>query len=875
MRKIEIDYDPYKMETVVTCDGKNVCENSRMPNGFKKFIESRTPLQTWIEPIPYRDWPGIVSAIVGDDNNDELEIVFSGRKIDFNDLKRSCEAQNKKREVRNRIKFHYIHKTVRDDLVLSKNIDEVVKELQSERFKELLKSRGNESAVRKKYDNLDENYKKAKNDEFLIVFSGIYSSGKSTLLNALIRHRVLPTSDSTCTSKNCRIRHDATIGTGVSLECFDENGQNVGQKEFFDNDEACLAKFMEISPIKSEKIIEEFKGVKTIELSVNLSHLYPDSVNEDDFKLVLIDSPGIDSAYSITDGVNVHASVALEAITMDSMPMIVFCASALKEYDTNIGEFMGRIAQQSIDDNGGFNDRFLFVLNRCDDKQYQGSESIRSFKEDYADYLNDDKKWGVLSDKTKEASNFVPRIFLTSAYVAMAIKNGAYAYDKATKIADSDKRSLSMKYEAFAGNIFDYGDENYFLSTNSDIPEHSKNDLKKAFDSAIKNGDKVRATEIQCGVEAVEIAIRDYIARYAYPIKVRSLLSTFDSILSDVSEMEKVRKEALEKQFKELGEKENTRKGVEKEKKQIENQNNAYSEAKKNADKHLETLKSICFDPTELGRARTLFEENIEANETIKHIRGLTRAKYIVKTGNKSRDMVEKEISQKLQAIEKVFNDAIEQAKEKFSETATKHDNQLEKICSQLKKIVNDLKSSGALQFNGYNFEKSTIWTDQFQFLNVAVLRKEVQKNITDHNVSYDEVYNPRRLELECGNWFRRKIQAKFHRKHIIERHETDGEYSLEPIITELDESYIELNKQTANMKKAYERELSLVKENVENMVNELFGEIKKYETTIEKQSKAIRDLGSSIKKLEQKRAACEDTYKWLAALKTKIEGVV
>ena len=36
-----------------------------------------------------------------------------------------------------------------------------------------------------KYKDLDTNYKGQKENEFYIVFAGVYSSGKSTLLNAL------------------------------------------------------------------------------------------------------------------------------------------------------------------------------------------------------------------------------------------------------------------------------------------------------------------------------------------------------------------------------------------------------------------------------------------------------------------------------------------------------------------------------------------------------------------------------------------------------------------------------------------------------------------------------------------------------------------
>ena len=46
------------METVLFVNGVNVCDNIADYGQFKEFIETHTPLQTWIEPIPYKDTQG-------------------------------------------------------------------------------------------------------------------------------------------------------------------------------------------------------------------------------------------------------------------------------------------------------------------------------------------------------------------------------------------------------------------------------------------------------------------------------------------------------------------------------------------------------------------------------------------------------------------------------------------------------------------------------------------------------------------------------------------------------------------------------------------------------------------------------------------------
>lgn len=223
MKTIEITYNPYKLITKMLIDGFDVCQNKYYVK-FKNFIENEIPLQTWIEPIPYLDWAGFVNEITDPEINDEVKIIFSGRVIDFQDLKRAIADQNEERSERTRVKYHYKHKKILDDKVLSQNIEEVVKELKSDCFRKLVAERTSEMLIGE-YRNLESNYKIAKEQEFYIVFAGIYSSGKSTLINTLIRHDVLPTSDQTCTSKNCRIRHDSSLGKRISLACYDKDGK--------------------------------------------------------------------------------------------------------------------------------------------------------------------------------------------------------------------------------------------------------------------------------------------------------------------------------------------------------------------------------------------------------------------------------------------------------------------------------------------------------------------------------------------------------------------------------------------------------------------------------------------------------------------------
>ena len=196
-----------------------------------------------------------------------------------------------------------------------------------------------------------------------------------------------------CTSKNCRIRHDSSLGTSISLAGFGEKNEVTGDEPIiipqtvYDNDEECAAAFLEISPIKDKDTLDKYPKVVTMELGVDLSHLYPDSVSEDKFTIVLIDTPGMDSAQSSEDGSNRHAEIALEAISMESKPMIILCADANYYDNKSIGEFMREIISQAKEEGSGFNDRFLFLMNKSDSISYKQGETAEGAKSAFAEYL--------------------------------------------------------------------------------------------------------------------------------------------------------------------------------------------------------------------------------------------------------------------------------------------------------------------------------------------------------------------------------------------------------------------------------------------------------------------------------------------------------
>ncbi len=865
MKTIEIKYNPYKMETTMYIDGVNVCKDDHYEK-FAKFINDETPLQTWIEPIPYRNWDGLVNEISDHETNDEVKVIFSGRVIDFEDLKRSIADQNEERNESARVIYHFERKEKPDYEDISKNIEEVYTELQSDRFRELVESRTTDGLLQK-YAALEENYRIAKESEFRIVFAGTYSSGKSTLLNALIRHNILPTSDETCTSKNCRIRHDGSLGHKVSLACLGENDEIVVEKRIFENDADCAAAFLEICPNNAE---DKHPEVDMLELGVDLSHLYPESVGDDKFTVVLIDTPGMDSSKSIEGGTNKHAEIALEAVSDKNKPMVVLCVD--KKYENeSIGEFMGEIIVQS-QENSGFNDRFLFLINKSDDFQYDNNLCPEKIRTEFARYLTDHTKMNIITDQEKEqqlaerASRFVPRVFMTAALIEFAIQQKAYDFTFEERDADKVKKNLFKRYQSFTYNL---EDDDYCLFRYCDIPNYRKDEIEEEFEAAVKSGNTVRAVQLQCGIVSVESAIRDYIERYAYPIKVRGLIDTFEDILEDVKGFTGATLSELKKAEAELGEKESEKKDVSGRKKDIEEKIAALEESKGKINEQLRSLIGIQFDSDSLKTAIMEFRKDVESSEEVIYIRNHPT----VDTEQKTYDEVENEIHSLITNIKKTFDCALSKTNQKFEEIAKYHDKQVLDVFEFLTYTVTELKESGVFVQGEYNFTDSVFWTTNFSNMNIDNLASNIKKTVIDKTVKQSIEHNQQKDEWASSRNPFKKIRSIFMPKDIIVQKNIDGYYKTSPILEYIYEYYSNMLRETENMENYSKSVLKDSKLKVRDLIYGLLQELIKFHDEIKVQEEHIAAISGSIEELRKEISEKTDKHKWLEGLKKKIKG--
>lgn len=841
--KIQIEYNPYKMKTKLFVNEKDI-EGDSSYSKFNDYINNEIPLQTWIEPMS-DEWDGFVNELVSTDANYGLSIKFIGRQIDYDDFKRSLEVQNSKRQNPIKLEFRETEIKYEDDKMWGK-VREVAEKVKTDRFKKLVDERKGEN-LKAAYEKFPDDYKKAEENEFNILFVGLYSSGKSTILNALIRHDILPTAQKTCTDRICKIKHNEKLKKNQIRLVYQNNKYN------FDNDEECLKKFKEIS---------EKNGDGNIEIQVNLSHLYPKGF-ENKFKIVLIDTPGVDSGKSSMEnnGTNVHKDITLELLKKNNKSMVVFCAEAARYEADSISKFMDDITAQSEKEKGGFKDRYVFLLHKgdnltFDDDAKTDDEKIKIKKNAFIDYITDNGK-----------RKFVPRIFYISAAVQYWISNVIYNKKNVDSGNNTEMRALEDSYDRFNKIIAKYKDKKYYFAKYADVPGYRKEEYENKFNAEMKKDDKTKAVEIQCGMIAFEDAIKDYIERYAFPIKIQSMLETYEYILDDVSKFIRADTKTLENLKKEMEKNQGIQGKIKKNQEEIERKKGKLEGIKNRITTQQNRLKSIKSHNSDIDKLMTDFEYEIETNDDIIYIRKTDK----IDTSNKPREEVEKEIERLSDGIVDVFNKALEKSKIEIGKIIKQEDKKVNEILQCLTNIVNDIEEKDLLKIGEYNFKNGITWKTNFEKIHRDDFADAVKEKIIDAHMETRIAPNSLKKKWE-NSWFIPRLISKFMQDSTYEQF-VGGSYSLDGMRTKIVDCREEICKAFKQMGESYSSLISVTKKEVEKLIEKLVSEIEIFQEEVKAKNAEIQNFDGDITKLNEKKRKYDEECIWLNSIKELIEG--
>ena len=482
MKILRVIYNPYTVETSIIQDGRNVTNT-----GFGSYCAGKR-LQEWIEPRGNGRWNGFFKELFDTFGNEEVSVEFVGTVQDYADL---CYAKNKYGKEFTDIKLCHINAEsaarISSDAIMKK-LEEMYEELKNGPVDEL------------KSLDIQNAFEVAQNSDFRIVVVAPMSSGKSTLINAILGTNLLPAVNQATTAVITEIRDNDSLDHYIITSAEDKSGNVIAG-----NEPATIQRISELNYMIDP---DDSEGKTAFVRRICLEGPIP-NLPSDTLHTVFVDTPGGNNAMN-----EEHTKLMDEAIGDENKSLIlyVFNGTQLSTDDGNL--ILQKIANSIKRSANGkqSRDRFLFVANRMDDFDVE--------KEPFQEVI----KTSILP-MLKNNGIEEPRLFLTSAQTAKLIRMEQH-HESMTRKERQDLNQLSC----------DFNESDYALTAFASISDERKARLMLESEQCADDDVNAssRTAEINSGVPAVEAAIEEYLEKYAIAIKIKNLYDSFSHHLEEL-----------------------------------------------------------------------------------------------------------------------------------------------------------------------------------------------------------------------------------------------------------------------------------------------------------------------------------------------------
>lgn len=464
---VKITYNPYLLSIFGReKDSLTILVDEKEPYQNSSLIDLKGKrLQEWADRVP--------EYLCKEYNDTKINVEFTGTNEDFDDLKfafDTYENENPNQNIEVKCK-HSIQKDSAD--VVIKKIQEIFNDIQNSKYVPEL---GTEE-IRRAFET-------ALNMEFEVDVIATVSAGKSTLINALLGKKLLPMGNDPTTSTIVRIISSAN--------------EEYSAKVFYENDE-----FEEINDVDYSKMksLNEKKYVKEIEICGKI----PFAQSSTDMKLVLVDTPGPNSAWESN-----HKRKTDDLLDKSEKSLFLFVIDATHKDIEDEKVLLNDVSERMKEHGKQSRDRYIFAINQLD-----------RFKvvDDGEDWVPNTLK-GLRNKLEKEYGIKDPNLFPLTALTALEIR---------TNDEDCDTKN------AFERKCKKLGDKVHFETYNkySNLPDSIHKRI-------IENKDLKDKMEIYSGIVSIEEAIKLYIDKYAKTTKVGELIRIFKPKLDDKQAIEKI-----------------------------------------------------------------------------------------------------------------------------------------------------------------------------------------------------------------------------------------------------------------------------------------------------------------------------------------------
>lgn len=463
MAQVYVKYNPYRLETTVKVNGRDVSTDSIL---YKVTKGKR--LQEWIGKFP--------KMLREELNTLDFSLEYCGMALDWDDFENAFEQAQKEGLVRVSGMKYIVGKSDDD---INEKIVKIFQDLQEGPIDDF------------RDEKLTRAFENTNNSIFPVNVIATMSSGKSTLINALLGRNLMPSKNEACT---------ATITEILDID--DSSFAAV----VYDEDGVVL---QEVPQLTYEIMSELNDNVNVHRISTEGDIPFLDSKST---ALMLVDTPGPNNAQN-----QAHKNTTYRAINNDSNNLVLYVLNGTQLGTNDDADLLHYVADQIKKGGKQVRDRFLFIINKMDDFDPE-NESIEKTILSAKIYL---AKFGIED----------PQIFLCSAFAALQLKTELANID-IDNLTRSEKKQLSASARDAVGMVEKLLDfESMHLEKYSTLSPSAQQELNFRLSQAIEANDTQKQALIHSGIYSIEAAITAYVKKYAKTKKIKDLVESFQEVL--------------------------------------------------------------------------------------------------------------------------------------------------------------------------------------------------------------------------------------------------------------------------------------------------------------------------------------------------------
>ncbi len=465
MAQVYVKYNPYRLSTWIEVNGREIETDSTL----YKLVKGKR-LQEWIGEFP--------EMLTKELNTVDFGIEFCGMDLDWDDFEDAFQNAKKIGTVKT-ADLKYVEGQAAEDI--TQKIVDIFNDLQDE-----------DAPIDDFRDpKLVRAFESVNEAEFPVNVIATMSSGKSTLINALLGKKLMPSKNEACTATITEILDNDK--EGFQAVVYDKQGNVIRETDNLTYE------------VMSE--LNENDQVSKIEAEGDIPFL-----DAREIALMLVDTPGPNNSQN-----QEHKNTTYSSINNDSNSLILYVLNGTQLSTNDDNSLLSYVADQIKKGGKQVRDRFLFVINKMD--------GFNPEEEDIGKAIASAK--GYLYSHGIED----PQIFPCSAFTALNIRSylGGIDIDNLTRAEEKQLPSAARDTLPMIDKFIEY--DSMHLEKYTTLSPSAQRELNYRLKQAQAQNDTKEQALIHCGICSIESAITAYVKKYAKTKKVKDLVETFQEVL--------------------------------------------------------------------------------------------------------------------------------------------------------------------------------------------------------------------------------------------------------------------------------------------------------------------------------------------------------